>query len=319
MLIATKINKKKIIFVQDKLSSDSPKMNIKLYQMKPKRLLFYLSFFFLTGSTAVIQAQSLAVPVEMYSRDTKLGMGVAEIYDSYLSGLNYTGVNLHYSSEIAGYLHKSNSDYVYWYRSNARIGILSNPAVTSLMQSFRFEEAIGLNYRGSFLHGIGLQAGLFADAGIGGKYISRNVNNPFNLDFYTNLNLSAGGNAPYELFSRLVYFQWQVQLPVAGIMFVPENGATYYEMFSFKNFNQTIHFASLHNQVGLKLDLSARFPLLKRDWTIGYRSETLRYSANLLQFNDKSYQIYIGFNVEELRFSGKNGELPNGFISPRNY
>lgn len=305
--------------MQDKLSPDRPQMNIKLYRMNPKRLLFLFSFLFLTGSTAILQAQTNTSPVEMYSRDTRWGIAAAEIYDSYLSGLNYTGLNFHYTSEIAGFLRKSNPDYVYWYRSNARFGVLSNPAVSSLMQSYRYEEALGLNYRGSFLRGVGMQAGLFVDAGVGGKYISRNVNNPFNLDLFTNLNLSVGGNTPYELFSRLIYFQWQVQLPVAGMMFVPESGASYYEMFSFNNFNQTLHFASLHNQVGLKLDLSARFALWKRDWTIGYRAETLRYSANSLNFNDKSYQIYVGFNVEEMRFSGKNGELPKGFISPRNY
>jgi hypothetical protein len=283
------------------------------------RLLFLLILFLLVGNTVGIQAQTPPEAVQMQSRDTRWGIGVAEIHDSYLSGLNYTGLNLQYNSEVAAFLSKERTDLVYWYRSNARFGLLFNPAGTSMMQSYRYEEALGLNYRGGFLENTGIQAGLFADAGIGAKYIARNVNNPFNLDAYTNLNISAGGSVPYDLFGKLVYLDWKLQMPLAGLMFVPENGASYYEMFSFENQQHMIHFASLHNQIGLKADLSARFTFLKHDMTLGYRSETLRYSANQLNFYDKSYQIYFGLNLEELRIKGSNGELPQGYVSPRNY
>lgn len=305
--------------MQNKLSKGRQRNNNKLYRMKPANKLFFLVLFVLVRLSAGLSAQDTLSSVQMQSRDTQWGMGLAEIHDSYLSGLVYAGLNMQYTSEVAAFLTKDRTDYVYWYRSNTRFGLLFNPAVTSMMQSYRYEQALGLNYRGGFLKHTGIQAGLFADIGLGAKYISRNINNPFNLDFYTNLNLSAGGIYPYEILGKTVYFQWRLQVPVAGIMFVPENGASYYEMFSFNHFDHSFHFASLHNQVGMKADFSARFTLLKRDLTLGYRAETLRYSANLLNFTDKSYQFYIGMNLEELRLRGKNGELPSGYISPRNY
>ena len=46
--------------------------------------------------------------------------------------------------------------------------------------------------------------------------------------------------------------RYQVALPLMGIMFSPEYGQSYYEIFSLKHGGKNILFTSLHNNPSLK-------------------------------------------------------------------
>lgn len=85
-------------------------------------------------------------------------------------------------------------------------------------------------------------------------------NNPGTVRMVGNAGVSAVASYAYRVKGRPCRVSLQAQLPLAGMAFMPEFGASYYETFLHDTDNN-VHFTSLHNEQDLDVRLSVDVPL----------------------------------------------------------
>ena len=117
----------------------------------------------------------------------------------------------------------------------------------------------------------------------------------------TNFSLSAMAIYNWKIFT----FRWQLTTPFAGMLFSPEYGHSYYEIFTLGNNKGTLHFASFHNLQALRNYFSIDVPVHNITFRAAYLGDYYDTHVSELVTRIVSHQFMIGFAVESLNFGGK--------------
>lgn len=96
-----------------------------------------------------------------------------------------------------------------------------------------------------------------------------------------------------------ISLRYQVNLPFAGIMFSPNYGQSYYEIFTLGNWNGVINFTSLHNQPSLRQMLTVDFPVGRAKMRLAYLWDAQQSKVNDIKTHTYSHVFMVGF-VKEL-------------------
>ncbi len=243
----------------------------------------------------------------------KYGFSSIDILDSYLSPLVYTGVGLRYEHAESKYLLSDNDYFIATGKWFALAGMTMNPQYTGTMSYLGAAYSWGVHYRLPDVYGFRLYGGANVDANYAMKTNDRNVNNPYNMDMATNLNLS--GIVQYDIATRkrIMRLNYRIETPVLGCMFVPEDGASYYEMFDVGILKNAFLFSSLHNKTGASSELSIDIPFQHTEWTFGLGSSNLKYKANNLLFRQNTVFLNVGVKYDLYIFSGMKNRAPANF------
>ncbi|HLP06005.1 MAG TPA: DUF3316 domain-containing protein [Paludibacter sp.] len=247
-----------------------------------------------------------------HARSTRLS--VLNLVDPYLSPLPYSGIGVGYEAVRGRFLGTENLKYSLHDKLDLSVGMLVNPAVTNSMAYFGVDYGAGVQYHYRVRKNILVLGGMMWDALFGMKMVDRNINNPYNFDLATNLNLAGTLVYDYPLRRRTLRFALRLQTPLVGCMFVPEGGASYYEMFELGNLANAFHFSSLHNKRGLNRMLSVDVPFNRSVWRFGFGYNDLKFSANNLVFKEEELGVSIGVTFDVARFAGRRNPAPHNFI-----
>lgn len=244
-----------------------------------------------------------------------VAFGMLSITDPYLSPQTYSGVGVSYSQVRRSYFKPENINFSRMSKLSATGALAMNPSFSSAMTYMGFTYNWGAFYHYRKLKNLHILVGSNADGQFGFKSISRNVNNPVNLDMAVNLNAAA--LLRYDLKTRRKTYRlnYELETPLIGCMYVPLVGASYYEMFELGDLSNAIHFSSLHNKAGLKSALTIDIPLRRSTLSCGVNSQSLIYKANDLVFKYNSFALQVGFKYDLYVFRGKNNPAPANFIS----
>lgn len=275
--------------------------------MKAKLILFCLLFSF------ALQAQEKEY--NLITQNYSYGLSFLDIADSYLSPLRYDGDALRFQRESRQFF-RDRTDLSSYNSFLLMGGSATNPANTAVMMLASMNLGYGIHYHFYLNDNMRILAGGIWDFDLGFKMISRNVNNPANLDLATNLNLSGIFRLLIPTSKRTMLLDVSIQNPFIGCMFIPENGATYYEMFTIDS-SQTkmFHLSSLHNRVGYKAGIAFCFPLKKTTWRAQFNYQNLRYTANNAFYLRNELSFSIGCSYDIYRFSGRTDKAPENFNS----
>ena len=199
------------------------------------------------------------------TRATMYGVGFTNVFDTYLSPQEYKGVDFRISRE------------------------------SMRMTKWNY----GLHYNFPITSNFKLLAGGLIDLNGGFVYNLRNGNNPAQARAY--INLDASGMAIWDLRIKnyLISLRYQVNLPFAGIMFSPNYGQSYYEIFTLGNWNGVINFTSLHNQPSLRQMLTVDFPVGRAKMRLAYLWDAQQSKVNDIKTHTYSHVFMVGF-VKEL-------------------
>ncbi len=259
-------------------------------------------FIWLLGSFAFAQNDtvSLAKPLWTVNKTTSLGVGSANVYDTYLSPLEYKGTSFSFLHERISRTHFSDNKLIKQQQFSLNFTTSENPAKNATAYSFIGEYRLGAHYPLWQYKNLRLRVGGIWNLAGGVIYNERNSNNPASAKAYTNLNVS--GQLFYRWKSLLL--RWQLDIPFVGAYFTPEYGESYYEL-SLGNHPHVLHFASFHNQRALQSYFSADFPV--NNWTIrlGLQSSLYQTQTNNIVSHIYTHNLMIGLVSESLNVSGK--------------
>lgn len=221
-------------------------------------------------------------------RSTQFGASFMNNLDTYLSGYSYTGGGLHIGHESFRDARTGNYRWKYQILFNSRIG--------AAFQEGNMQVAGIINCSWSGYHpfkvckGLTLLAGAQIQAEGGALYVPGNGNNPASAKLRTALAASGMAIYHFPVLGNDWVARYQIDIPLAGIMFAPQFGQSYYEIFGLGHAKGIVSFAHPFNTPSWRHMLSLDIPVGTRR-----HSTTLRFSyiADLYQSDINSIRCHM--------------------------
>lgn len=247
--------------------------------------------------TMVIDDSSLSASIPLRTNNTiSASIGSANMYDTYLSPLEYKGFSIHLMYEQMR--RTTWFDYKFYKQQIFELDLSKgdNPAKNVSEYWALLSYRIGGHYMVYNTDNFRLGLGGLWDINGGVLYNERNGNNPASARAYSNLNMSV--TASYKFKWGAV--RWQIDSPFMGILFSPKYGQSYYEI-SLGNSVGLVNFASYHNQRALRNYISIDIPINKYTIRVGYMGSWYQTKVNDIQTHQYTNSFVIGFPIEGVK------------------
>lgn len=246
------------------------------------------------GAALHLQAQ-VAGDARPVIRSTMFGVGSVNLYDTYLSPMEYTGTQFRVLRESVRPTRWMDDKVSRQVLFQGYLATATNQAETASELAGMVNWNYALHYNFTLLDGrLRLAAGPMLQLHGGFLYNTRNSNNPAQAKLYANV--AASGMAQYEMllgpFS--LKFRYQLDAPFMGVMFSPQYGQSYYEIFSLGHADGTVHFTSLHNQPTMRHLLTTDITIRRFTFRLGYMADMQQARVGGLRTHDYSHTIMIG-------------------------
>lgn len=249
-------------------------------------ILFLLLFCASAGSFA----QQRAV-----DRTWLFGIGASALYDNYLSPLDYHGpsASIAMTNERRARWGKGRvSSFARW---NVQASMGENPSKNAEFYDGNVDISLGWHYNWHFPRHWTLKAGALAEFSLGGTYSSRGGNNPAQGRAAFDIAASVMADYHFRLRSHPCSLRLQADAPVAGMMFSPQYGQSYYEIFSLRHYDHNVSPTYPGNVPSLHFSALLTFPLRKARIVAGYQADVRQNHVNHLRRHAWSNAFVVGF------------------------
>lgn len=268
------------------------------------------------ASVSALLAQK---PIEqnllLNSVTTQYGWSILNLRDAYLTELPYSGYGLQMGTTTRQFVNPGNQRLSKRSDVSILVGVASNQPASASMTYVGGNMGYGLQAHYRPIRNLQVLLGGEWDADFGLKIYSREVNNAFNMDLATNLNLAVTLRYDLSVFDNYFRLQADIRSPLAGIMFVPERGISYSEIIDLGSSDNLVHWSSLNNKNGLNMRYLVQIPLKKSILNIGLQTDLLKYAANDMVFKRSSTSIIVGTTFDLLQFGGRRNPVPAPYVS----
>ena len=254
-----------------------------------KRSLCCLSLLLLLSFVRIAAQSTVTATYQM-------GVGQTNILDTYLSQEKFSGPGLTFLMTRERHV-----DGKHWFTS---VEHQLNMATTDDRADMRNELQADYSLFVGRYHewtlsrptGLKLQVGGVVNWNLGAIYNTSNSNNPAQARLSLNLMPSAAAAYPFRLFGKRWSAQYKVELPLAGVMFSPNYGQSYYEIFSLGNYDHNvvpvtfISAPNLRQQLSVECSFSPLFTM-----RLGYLGDYQQAEVNNLKSHVFHHRVMIGF------------------------
>lgn len=243
--------------------------------------------------TDVLQGRMNSQGDKIIENTRLVGIGGVNILDTYLSDEKYSGTELRYISHTIRMRQTSRWSRLIVHQGN--ISYSKNRARNSTEMAGTYNFSYGVLYDWTFLSGaLDLKAGAMADAAIGFLYNTRNSNNPAQARFNIDIAPVAAAAYRFRLWNRPLALRYEVSAPLCGLMFSPNYGQSYYEIFSEGDYDHNIVPTTTVSTPSLRHMLSLDLTLRNTTLRIGYMGDWRQSEVNNLKYHSYSNMFVIG-------------------------
>lgn len=233
-----------------------------------------------------------------------IGIGATNILDTYLSAEKYRGTELRYISHTTR--RRGDSPWSRQIVYQGDIAYAHNRADNGNEIAGMVNFSFGAHRNWQLLGGsLDLKAGALVDANIGFIYNTRNSNNPAQMKAYINITPSAAAAYHFCIRHRRYTVSYQLDIPLAGLMFSPNYGQSYYEIFSRGNYDHNIVPTTFVCAPSMRQMLSLDFPVGKCVFRVGYLGDFQQADVNSLKSHIYTHALVIGlvkkFSINKMR------------------
>lgn len=233
------------------------------------------------------------VPERIVVKSTTFGVSGLNNLDTYLGGYEYTGAGLNIAHE--NFRDARTGSYRWKYQTffNGTLGAAThgNNAQLAGFASYAWAGFHQFDVSGR----LKLLAGAQIKAEGGALYLPSNGNNPVSLKLSTAL--AASGMAIYSF--PVKEKEWtarlQLDIPLAGVMFAPEFGQSYYEIFGLGHAGGVVAFSHPFNSPSWKHMLTLDIPISNTTLRLAYTGDIYQSDINDIRCHIYRHAFSFGF------------------------
>jgi hypothetical protein len=239
-------------------------------------------------------AQSDTIPSDKIITNAKMiGIGYTNILDTYLSPEKYTGTEVRYISHTVR--EKIGSRWSQEIVHNGDISSIKSRSgdgnEIAGMYNFSYAWHYNWNFGGGHWN---LKAGGMVDTYLGFIYNTRNSNNPAQARLFLNISPNAAVTYRFRMWNRPYSLRYEVSAPLFGVMFSPNYGQSYYEIFSEGNYDHNVVPTTFISTPSLRQMISIDVMLGKTTIRLGYLGDFQQSKVNNLKTHVYTHAFVIG-------------------------
>ena len=229
-------------------------------------------------------------------RSLSLGGGYTNLLDTYLSPLPYDGPHIALLAESFSQTSAPNGRW-FTQSSFALHGDYTTPRPKNGLTvggmadySYTYYYKIPLKKKRLDLY-VGPQGQLR----IGGIYNLRNSNNPAQLKLGVNVAASAMLNYSFALWKTPMNVRLQTDLPLLGVVFGPDYGQSYYEIFYLMQSEGCVHMTSLHNNLSMRINASCDIQFRPCTLRLTLANDLYQWTLGNQHYRMFTHTLFIGY------------------------
>lgn len=252
-----------------------------------RQLMGCLLLMLTASATAQTDSTRIRTSVNM------VGFGTTNILDTYLSQEKFTGAGMTFLNITQK--ERPGKRWTTIMQQEANISFADDRAeLTEEMEaaySIYCGRYITLRLPGNWR----LEAGGLLNGNIGIIYNTSNSNNPAQARLSLNVMPSAVVSKPFTLFRQQFAVRYELDLPLAGVMFSPNYGQSYYEIFNRGNYDHNIVPTTFISAPNMRQQLSIDWQA-GRSWDlrVGYLGNYHQAEVNHLKQHIYNHRLMIG-------------------------
>ena len=237
-----------------------------------------------------------------------LGIGYTDILDTYLSPEKYRGTDLRFLSHTRR--EKDSTCLVHQLLHEGCIATADNRSGNGGEIGGGYTFAYSLLRKWQMPVGschLRLLAGGTAELSVGFLYNTRGSNNPAQARLALQLKPTVAADFDFRLFRRQqrpFTLHYEASAPLCGLMFSPNYGQSYYEIFSRGNYDHNCVPTTIASTPSLRQMLTLDFRALHTTWRIGYLGDWRQASVSNLKQHTYTHALVFGivrrFRIEKL-------------------
>lgn len=221
-----------------------------------------------------------------------LATGYTNILDTYISPEHYTGTELRFIDETI----RKKEKWPTMLTHQAQISYTKprSDEANNLYALYTFGYALHRRWQlvGDRLE---LKVGGQAEVGGGFLYNTRNGNNPAQARLYLNVGPSAAAAYDFQMGSHRSAVTYQMAAPLLGILFSPNYGQSYYEIFSKDDYDHNVVVTTPFCAPTLRQQISLDMQFGRSTLRIGYLCDIQQAKVNNLKYHTYSHLLVLGY------------------------
>lgn len=229
-----------------------------------------------------------------------IGAGVTQLLDTYLSAEKYRGVELRVLSQAER--KKEDKVFSYEWLHEGGLAHAKNRSGNASEIAGSYHAAYGCYYNMDLLNSrLSLRLGARMGGYLGFVYNSRNSNNPAQARVALHLMPTAAATYRFHWGSRPLAIHYEVSVPLCGVMFSPNYGQSYYEIFSKGNYDRNIVPVTIASAPSLRQTISLDFHWGRTTWRVGCLGDYRQARVNRLKWHTYTHALLVGY-VQQFTF-----------------
>lgn len=251
------------------------------------------TIFLMPWQRALCQTADTIQGNKVITNAQMISVGGVQILDTYLSPEEYSGTELRYLSHTVR--QREGRSWSRLLLHQGSFSVSSNRADNGNYVAGAYQFSYGAHKNWRLLQGrMNVRAGGQADVCAGFLYNTRNGNNPAQARMSLAVSPSAAVSYRFSLLGVPLKAAYEVSVPLLGVMFSPNYGQSYYEIFTKGNYDHNVVPTTVVSTPSLRNMLTLDFTLRRTTFRIGWLGDFRQARVNNLKYHEYTNMLVIG-------------------------